>query len=937
MNYYQITPDLDSESEDDHDHDQQPPDLHQAVQMCLAKDTLADLRREYTKNTSSTPADAASMPKKEERVVMRGLTSRNSYGRRASQRFSKILEGVSSLVSLAQPSSTDKKCDEEEEEESGSASLPYWVEASNNVSKEGIKEDGDVESGYCSIADSINADSARHMEADAVNEKISQIFESMHLEQLESAQPICKDVKLRKVPTREGAKQRRKTVSGYFQDWASWMGSMETRTKDTEHAMTIKDEEIRKNQNLSRKSSLGSCDSFERSDQSSVDHLWNTWDTILIEWNKGGKKKIPAVKELVRQGIPQHLRGISWQMLCGAHNSLEKTKYLDYLKTESACEKAIHRDIARTYPEHDFFKKKDGVGQEALFNVMKAYSIHDREVGYCQGSAFIVGLLLMQMPEEECFAVVVKIMEDYAMREMFKPSMAELGLCMHQLDTLIQEQIPDLYVHFQSQAIHTNLYASRWFLTLFTSSLPLSLSYRVMDCFLSEGREVIFRIALALLILAKTELLLKDMEGVTKYFQNEMPVKFETDQDSVFSLAFTLNINPKKMKRIEKEYMTMKSKEAEDEMEIRRLRTENRLVRQKMEMLEQESSDLADRLIQDQVTRAQGEEQCFLMQEELTASAQAKQQAVEKMNEAHAKMKKMEEELENLKSEVRRSKKETELLLQEGKSKKNNEPVTKEVNKSQSIETSSCHDSANAEEEEEWKRINNETKENFQELRMKIRDLKNFWEIHLQKSCDHEVLKPTTSGPKKLFNSLLEGTSEVGRLEEELISSRLREVETLAEMNEWKTKAVEGEMKVKTCRHQLTRQDSIVLRLQEELNEFKRKSTDLKSQLRDSQIKFSNLEGKLKDEQLMGRIKDAENTQNVAELRHQISSLELKNQEIAALGNLNWCLEDNEDTKELQERVEFLTTEVNRLTKYSSNCNCKSPENVNSHSSTDST
>ena len=43
------------------------------------------------------------------------------------------------------------------------------------------------------------------------------------------------------------------------------------------------------------------------------------------------------------------------------------------------------------------FKKKDGAGQESLFNVMKAYSIHDREVGYCQGSAFIVGLLLMEV------------------------------------------------------------------------------------------------------------------------------------------------------------------------------------------------------------------------------------------------------------------------------------------------------------------------------------------------------------------------------------------------------------------------------------------------------------------------------------------------------------------------------------------------------------
>ena len=39
----------------------------------------------------------------------------------------------------------------------------------------------------------------------------------------------------------------------------------------------------------------------------------------------------------------------------------------------------IRRDIARTYPEHEFFKKKDGVGQESLFNVMKAYSVHDRK------------------------------------------------------------------------------------------------------------------------------------------------------------------------------------------------------------------------------------------------------------------------------------------------------------------------------------------------------------------------------------------------------------------------------------------------------------------------------------------------------------------------------------------------------------------------------
>ena len=88
-----------------------------------------------------------------------------------------------------------------------------------------------------------------------------------------------------------------------------------------------------------------------------------------------------------------------------------------------------------------------------LQKLLSQLSLSDRlvcwQVGYCQGTAFIVGLLLMQMPEEESFAVLVKMMKDYGMREMFKPSMTELGLCMYQLDTLIEQHMPDLHVHFQ--------------------------------------------------------------------------------------------------------------------------------------------------------------------------------------------------------------------------------------------------------------------------------------------------------------------------------------------------------------------------------------------------------------------------------------------------------------------------------------------------------
>ncbi|KHJ95372.1 hypothetical protein OESDEN_04683 [Oesophagostomum dentatum] len=115
-------------------------------------------------------------------------------------------------------------------------------------------------------------------------------------------------------------------------------------------------------------------------------------------------------------------------------------KLLVFSATNKHDKWAIQRDIPRTYPEMEFFKD-GGRGQASLFNVIKAYSIHDKEVGYCQGSAFIVGLLLMQMPEEEAFAVLVRLMENYRLRELYKPAMTDLGLCMFQLECLVQEQV----------------------------------------------------------------------------------------------------------------------------------------------------------------------------------------------------------------------------------------------------------------------------------------------------------------------------------------------------------------------------------------------------------------------------------------------------------------------------------------------------------------
>lgn len=301
------------------------------------------------------------------------------------------------------------------------------------------------------------------------------------------------------------------------------------------------------------------------------------WSQVVQDWDYYTKKRNNVIKEMIRaEGVPMPFRCQVWQLLSGAYRSALHEEYEELLRETSPCEKAIRRDIARTFPSHDYFK--EDVGQESLFNVVKAYSLLDREVGYCQGSGFIAGLLLTVMPEVDAFCVLTKLMQDYGMRELFKPNMAHLGLCMFQLECLIQDEMPDIHMHFQSQSLWTSTYASSWFLTLFSTSLSMDLACWVMDLFLCEGMEIIFKLAMAIIENSKSHLLSLDMEGMLRYLQKDFPEQLHVNPVPILSLAYKMKLNTKKMKKMEKEYMALKSKEQEDMVELRRLRTENNLL-----------------------------------------------------------------------------------------------------------------------------------------------------------------------------------------------------------------------------------------------------------------------------------------------------------------------------------------------------------------------
>ena len=104
------------------------------------------------------------------------------------------------------------------------------------------------------------------------------------------------------------------------------------------------------------------------------------------------------------------------------------------------------------------------------------------------------------MPEEQAFCVLVKLMYDYGLRDLYKDRFDNLHMRFYQLNRLMEEQLPELYKHFCDRGVETHMFAAQWFLTLFTARFPLYLVFHILDVFLLQGLDTLFQVALALLM-----------------------------------------------------------------------------------------------------------------------------------------------------------------------------------------------------------------------------------------------------------------------------------------------------------------------------------------------------------------------------------------------------------------------------------------------------
>lgn len=223
------------------------------------------------------------------------------------------------------------------------------------------------------------------------------------------------------------------------------------------------------------------------------------WAALVQDYPQTAQRLPTLTTRKIRGGVPPPLRGVVWPSIARAHDGFLHSEYQRLSHQQSPYDGLIGKDVGRSFPNVDLFREKDGEGQRMLGKVLKAFSLYDEKIGYCQGLGFVVGPLLMHMSEPEAFSILVKLMENYDLRSCYLPDLSGLHLRIYQFQQLLSRHLPELSGHLDHLKVEP-LYVSQWFLSFFAVTCPLPMLLRIYDVILSEGAtETLMRVALSLM------------------------------------------------------------------------------------------------------------------------------------------------------------------------------------------------------------------------------------------------------------------------------------------------------------------------------------------------------------------------------------------------------------------------------------------------------
>ncbi|XP_058527877.1 USP6 N-terminal-like protein [Ochotona princeps] len=180
------------------------------------------------------------------------------------------------------------------------------------------------------------------------------------------------------------------------------------------------------------------------------------------------------------KGIPSQVRGNVWMLMLdvntkkaqnvGKYKAMKEQSRLQSLQFHQ-----INWAVQGTFRSHLMFQERYGARQQALFDVLMAYTVYNPEGGYGQGLSHITALLLMWLSEEDAFWALVQLMENrkYSMYGLYKPGLPKLEMLQNHLEDLVHCTLPALEQHLEEQGLNLKDCTAHWFTQCFLD-VPLS-------------------------------------------------------------------------------------------------------------------------------------------------------------------------------------------------------------------------------------------------------------------------------------------------------------------------------------------------------------------------------------------------------------------------------------------------------------------------------
>ncbi|KAF2975167.1 hypothetical protein EK904_003175 [Melospiza melodia maxima] len=164
----------------------------------------------------------------------------------------------------------------------------------------------------------------------------------------------------------------------------------------------------------------------------------NIWDKKLLNCRAKIRCDMEDIHSTLKEGVPKSRRGEIWQFLAVQH-------------------RVRHRLPNKQQPPDISYKEllKQLTAQQHAILVDLAYSLLDKEVGYCQGISFVAGVLLLHMSEEQAFEMLKFLMYDLGFRKQYRPDM--MSLQVFEMDISKQLHAYEVEYHVLQDELQENV------------------------------------------------------------------------------------------------------------------------------------------------------------------------------------------------------------------------------------------------------------------------------------------------------------------------------------------------------------------------------------------------------------------------------------------------------------------------------------------------